>query len=94
MDSQPRKVCEHLRPYLEQLISSGSRISGYSTAWSNCELSVTLDDGPSIALANQLFQLSEGVELWYCSDSHYSIENGLFCRACKHALAWPRREGQ
>ena len=60
--------------------------------WSNCVLSVTLDQGPSIVQAEDEMMLPAEVRLWHNDDGHYEIENGLFCDSCKQSLSWPRAE--
>jgi len=86
-------ICHHLMPFLTMLQEQGSIIRRVDeSAWSNCLLNVALDKGPSYARASQMFMLPEGVTLWFNTDTHYDIENGLSCRECKHALSWPRVE--
>lgn len=83
-------ICSHLLPFLEKLKAKGSNVVRVEEGWSNCALNITLDQGPSITLAEEMFAISDGVRLWHNDDGHYAIENGLFCDQCKHSLSWPR----
>jgi hypothetical protein len=90
-----RAICIHRLPFLTKLRERGSSIAGVSAEmWSNCVLNVALAQGPSRAQAEDLFELPDGIKLWHNDDSHYSIENGLFCEICKQSLSWPRVEGE
>lgn len=86
-------ICRHLSPFLVKLRAQGSSIVRVEEdGWSNCVLSVSLNEGPSLARVEEVFVLPAGVKLWHNDDGHYSIENGLFCEQCKHSLSWPRAE--
>ena len=86
-------ICLHLLPFLTELRAQGSSVVQVDEGgWSNCILSVNLDEGPSIIKAEEVFILPAGVKLWHNDDGHYAIENGLFCEQCRHSLSWPRAE--
>lgn len=86
-------ICHHLLPFLLKLRAQGASIVLVEQGgWSNCVLSISLDEGPGIARAEEIFILPAGVKLWHNDDGHYAIENGLFCEQCKHSLSWPRAE--
>ena len=95
MPDMAKTLCDHLTPFLTRLRAQGSIVTHVDeSAWSNCVLNVALDRGPSLARARQMFDLAEDVTLWFNDDAHYSIENGLACRLCRHALSWPRLAGE
>lgn len=86
------KICAHLQPFLDELIGQGSNITATGeSAWSNCVLNVILDTGPTIAQAEKMFDLPAKIKLWQNEDTHYALENGLFCDECKHSLSWARK---
>jgi hypothetical protein len=85
------KICPHLQPFLTELTGQGSTvIQRDESAWSNCTLNVTLDKGPTFAQAENMFTLPAKVKLWQNTDTHYALENGLFCDECKHSLSWTK----
>lgn len=92
MHNPETKICLHLLPFLTQLKEQGSAITEtFEDAWSNCRLNLILDSGPTITRANEIFELPPTIKLWHNDDPHYAIENGLFCKLCKHSVSWPRR---
>ncbi len=85
------KICAHLQPFLDELNAQGSNIiAADENAWSNCMLNITLDKGPTIAEAEKIFILPAQIKLWQNTDTHYALENGLFCDECKHSLSWAK----
>ena len=88
-------VCPHLQPFLRKLTEQGSTVTRTDeAAWSNCALNVVLDKGPTLAQAEESFDLPVGLKLWHNTDAHYDLENGLACETCKHSLSWPRFDSE
>jgi hypothetical protein len=85
-------LCPHLRPILGRLLHEGpARIVGATAAWTRTDLAVTLDRGPSEAdLAARWLPSHPDVEAWKNDDSHYAVEFGVRCPACRHAISWPQ----
>jgi hypothetical protein len=85
------KICAHLSPFLLELNALGSVvIRTDENSWSNCLLSVALDTGPTFAQAEKMFSLPAQTKLWHNEDTHYNLENGLFCEQCNHSLSWAK----
>jgi hypothetical protein len=88
------RLCEHLRPFLDELVRRGAAIAAVEVdAWTECELAVVLDRGLFLPEAERELELPGCVELWQNKDPHYSPNTGLFCNACKHSLGWPSDKG-
>jgi len=83
------KVCMHLLPTLGGLLAAGRMIlavTGEGT-WTQIDLDVVLDGGPPAdSLAGILVP---GVETWTNTDSHYPLDTGVVCRACRQTVSWP-----
>lgn len=91
-NSKNTKICAHLQPFLSELIRQGSNVVATAeSAWSNCLLNVILDKGPTIAQAEKMFDFPAKIKLWENNDTHYALENGLFCDECKHSLSWAKK---
>lgn len=83
-------VCEHLRAVLDAQLKQGARIE-YVTgqgSWSLIDLDVSLDRVDSGALSNVSLALPN-LAAWTNTDSHYPLQSGLSCAACRQTLSWP-----
>lgn len=90
MGLEPGEVCQHLTPSLAILLSSGSKVKDvYRKAWSEIDLDIQLDQGPVPADFAAQHPLSPGVTTWRNDDTHYGLDEGLVCKACRQAIAWP-----
>jgi hypothetical protein len=84
-------ICFHLGPLLQRLLEARSEISFVTTAWTRTALAVSIAPGPTPAELSALGVLPESVSRWTNDDSHYSLESGLLCSTCRHAISWPAR---
>lgn len=83
-------VCEHLRTILVEQLKHGAQIA-YVTgpgAWSLIDLDVSLDPVIVASLPTEA-TLSPGLALWTNTDSHYPLQAGVSCSACRQTLSWP-----
>jgi len=80
-------TCKHLLPFLEQVLSSGARVTGIEQGYSEVRQVVRISKAPSVEGV-----LPETVERFESNDRHYHPvpEAGLVCRNCRQALAWNR----
>ena len=83
-------VCEHLAEPLTALLGQPASIQSVSTSWTRVDLAVGLSRGPSIRPAAPAFLTPPGVTTWANDDSHYSVEFGITCSACRQAISWPQ----
>lgn len=83
-------ACEHLRPHLAAFLAAGGAISSVTGegAWSQIDLDVGLDRGPRDAAGLPL-PLTEALQFWANTDSHYPLASGVHCPACRQTLSWP-----
>jgi len=83
------KLCAHLQPVLKALVARGANVREVAIgAWSAVDVAVTLSQGPTLEAARALFP---GLTAWRNDDQHYSVEFGVSCDACRHAIGWPRK---
>ena len=83
-------VCEHLAAPLAALLGQPAAIRSVSTSWTRMDLAVGLSRGPSIRPAAPAFLTPPGVTAWSNDDSHYEVEFGITCAACRQAISWPQ----
>lgn len=83
-------VCEHLAEPLRALLGQPATIQSVSTAWTRMDLTIGLSRGPSIRPTAPAFLTPPGVTAWSNDDSHYAIEFGIACGACRQAISWPQ----
>jgi len=84
------QLCPHLAPLLAALLRRPASVTGVSTAWTRTDLAVAIDAGPALSDLTSIVELPRGVEPWSNDDTHYAVEHGLLCTACKHAISWPQ----
>jgi len=74
---------------LRELLARGARVVDVAVgAWSARDVVVTVSQGPTPDAARAIFP---GFAVWRVDDAHYSIEFGVSCDACRHALGWPQK---
>jgi hypothetical protein len=84
-------VCEHLSGPLDALLDQPAAIVAVSAgAWTRTDLSIRLSRGPALAPKAPAFLTPPGVAAWSNDDSHYDVEFGIACRACRQAISWPQ----
>lgn len=89
-DGKTDTVCPHLAPSLALLLASGSTVKNvYRMGWSEIDLDIHLDRGPVPDSFAQAHPLAAGVETWRNTDPHYGMDEGLVCKSCRQAIAWP-----
>jgi hypothetical protein len=75
------------------LLAGGSRvIAVYLGAWSRIDVDVLLDRGPTAASLDGTALVATGAGTWKNEDSHYPLNEGLVCPACRQAIGWPTPE--
>jgi hypothetical protein len=89
-DKAQDTVCPHLAPSLAVLLDSGSLVKTvYRMGWSEIDLDIHLDHGPIPGHFAGQHPLADGVETWRNEDPHYGMDEGLVCKRCRQAIAWP-----
>ena len=84
-----RELCAHLQPVLKDLEARGAKVVEVAVgAWSGREVVVTLNQGPTPEAARAI---CPGFAVWRNDDAHYSVEFGVACDACRHAIGWPQK---
>jgi hypothetical protein len=83
-------LCPHLTALLSALLAQPATLVSVSTGWSRTDLSVTLSRGPALEAVPSFGPIPPGVTSWANNDTHYSIEFGVACGACKHSISWPQ----
>jgi hypothetical protein len=87
------KVCEHLQPFLSQLLAqNGTSVVAVVTAWTAMKFVINLNKGPSLKelRASSLAKTaSTFVEIGENVDQHYPLQVGIVCNQCKEGIAWP-----
>jgi hypothetical protein len=92
-DGHQDTVCSHLAPSLALLLSNGSRIATvYRMGWSEIDLDIHLDQGPPPSEFAQRHPLPAEVATWRNADTHYGLDEGLVCKGCRQAIAWPHAQ--
>lgn len=83
-------VCPHLAPSLALLLQSGAKVAMvYRMGWSEIDLDIHLDRGPVPDEFARAHPLAAGVATWRNEDRHYGLDEGLVCKSCRQAIAWP-----
>lgn len=83
-------VCPHLSPALAQLLTDGSKVQQvFRMGWSEIDLDIHLDRGPVPDAFAAEHPLAPGVTTWRNEDPHYGMDEGLVCKSCRQAIAWP-----
>jgi hypothetical protein len=89
-DGKTDTVCAHLAPALSQLLAQGSKLETvYRLGWSEIDLDIHLDRGPLPDSFAREHPLAAGVVTWRNDDPHYGADEGLVCKSCRQAIAWP-----
>ena len=85
-------TCKHLLPFLEQAVSSGARVTDIEQGYTEVRQVVRLSQAPRLPKEEGKIFVSEPVEYFESSDSHYHpvTEAGLVCRQCRQVLAWDK----
>ncbi|MCX6581324.1 MAG: hypothetical protein NT166_14200 [Candidatus Aminicenantes bacterium] len=84
------QLCPELRPIYELEIFSGNVVERVEKlAYTKCDLAVVFSKPLHFDEIEKQVNLPSSVERWANKDSHYSIEAGYYCRACKHSMAGP-----
>ena len=85
-----QELCAHLQPVLKELLAREAKVVEVAVgAWSARDVVVTVSRGPTPEAARTIFP---GVAVWRVDDPHYSVEFGVSCDACRHALGWPQKD--
>lgn len=84
------EVCPHLAPSLSILLTQGSKVQEvYRMGWSEIDLDIHLDQGPPPPRFAAQHPLGAGVTTWRNEDPPYGLDEGLVCKSCRQAIAWP-----
>lgn len=90
MEFDTKEVCPHLAPSLSILLAQGSTVTEvYRMGWSEIDLDIHLDQGPVPDHFAAAHPLGAGVTTWRNDDPHYGMDEGLVCKGCRQAIAWP-----
>ncbi len=86
-------MCPHLAPSLGLLLSSGSKVASvYRMGWSGIDLDIHLHQGPPPTQLAQRHPLPAELATWRNEDPHYGLDEGLVCKGCRQAIAWPHAQ--
>jgi hypothetical protein len=84
-------VYEHLAGPLDALLYQPAAIVAVPVgAWTRTDLSIRLSRGPSVVPKAPAFLTPPSVAAWSSDDSHYDVEFGIACQACRQAVSWPQ----
>lgn len=84
------EACEHIRKILIHEEARGNKIKECSEGWSKANLVIDMEKSLDVDYANSLVISGEKLRYWENNDSHYTLQKGFFCDACKHSIAGPK----
>jgi hypothetical protein len=85
-ESMP-EICEHLRPVLTYVLSTGAKVTFAGQAWSrNCRQWVYVTGVLDLADLRRRFPLPEFVHDHEHRGTHDGSERGLVCELCQDAV--------
>ncbi len=86
------KICEHLESILNYELKNGNSIrETNSDTWTNAELVINLNNPINKVYASIEIQKSKNIQYFHITDTHYELQEGYFCRICKHSIAGPKQ---
>lgn len=84
------QLCPDLRPIYELEISLGNGVERVEEfLYTECDLAVAFSKPLHFTEIEKKINLPASVKRWANKDTHYSIEAGYYCSACKHSIAGP-----
>lgn len=84
------RLCEHLQPMLDFLMSTGAKMSFAGQAWSkNCRTWVYLDRTLDTAALSRKFKLASCVRVHSHRGTHERSEYGFYCEEHQDGLMGP-----
>lgn len=81
------RPCPHLAPAVNKLLDAGAIFVEVFPGGEDARFIHQMSKGPIPDFARKLAN-SHGIECWANKDSHYPLDSGFVCRACRLAVAW------
>jgi len=86
------KICKHLESILNYELRNGNSIRDINNKiWSNAELVINLNNPINKVHASIEVQKNKNIQHFNITDTHYELQEGYFCRICKHSIAGPKQ---
>lgn len=87
------RLSDSLRPIYDLEMRLGNRVVRVDDhAWTECVLAIVFADPLHATEIAAALDLPARVTAWDCTDPHYELQSGYYCKASRHSLAGPRPE--